>query len=294
MTPSESHLAYHISVKGMIINLLLFAAKGITGLLIHSVSLLSDAVHSLTDIISTAVVLAGIKISCKPADRSHPYGHDKIECMIAFLLGLMLFAIGAIIGWEGIHKLHNPPEISGISYLLNTFALVAALVSIFAKEWMYRFTIKCARQIGSSSMAADAWHHRSDAISSIGSLIGVIGIRFDFGIIDVLACFVISVFIFKAAYSICADACKKMIDTAGDYAIVTHIEHIILDNKDVLSLDMLKTRQFGSRLYVDIEVTLDRRISFEHSHNIAHSIHDSIENTITEVKHCMVHVSPSH
>lgn len=294
MTISESKLVYRISIKGMVINLLLFAAKGITGLLIHSVSLLSDAVHSLTDIISTAVVLVGIKLACKPADKGHPYGHDKIECMIAFLLGLMLLGIGAGIGWEGVQKLYHPPEMSSISHLLNSFALAAALVSIVAKEWMYRFTIKCARQVGSASMAADAWHHRSDAISSAGSLVGVLGIRFNFVIIDVLACLVISAFIFKAAYDICSDACKRMIDTAGDYAVVNNIEHIILNHKDVLSLDMLKTRQFGSKLYVDIEVTLDRNMSFEHSHKIAHSIHDNIENTVTEVKHCMVHVNPSH
>lgn len=293
MTSSESHIAYRISIKGMLINLLLFTIKAIAGLLIHSVSLLSDAVHSLTDIFSTLVVMIGIKLSSKPADKGHPYGHDKIESIIAFLLGLMLFGIGAGIGYSGIEKLQMPKELYNSNYILDIFAIGAALISIFVKEWMYRFTIKCANQIKSSSLEADAWHHRSDAISSVGSLIGVIGLCLKLSIIDVIACFIISIFIFKAAYSICAQACGRMIDSSGNCEIINKIEQIIWDNNEILSLDMLKTRQFGSKIYVDVEVTLDRNISFEHSHAIAHNIHDCIEKNIEEVKHCMVHVNPS-
>lgn len=293
MTPTESHLAYRISIKGMLINLLLFTVKVIAGLLIHSVSLLSDAVHSLTDIFSTFVVMIGIKLSSKPADKGHPYGHDKIESIIAFLLGLMLFGIGAAIGYRGIEKLQMPQTMYNTYYILDIFAIGAALISISVKEWMYRFTIKCANQIKSSALRADAWHHRCDAISSVGSLIGVIGLCLKLSIIDVIACFIISIFIFKSAFSICADACGRMIDSSGNCEIIHKIEQLILDNKEILSLDMLKTRQFGSKIYVDVEVTLDRSISFEHSHAIAHSVHDCIEKNIEEVKHCMVHVNPS-
>lgn len=293
MTPAEEHMAYRISTKGMLINLLLFIAKGIAGILIHSVSLLSDAVHSLTDIFSTLVVLVGLKVSNKPADSGHPYGHEKIECVIALLLGLMLFGIGGIISGEGITKLRNHANITEQTVIFNIFAVGAAVVSIAAKEWMYRFTIKCARKIQSPSMAADAWHHRSDAISSVGSLIGVAGICLGYPIIDVLACFIISIFIFKAAYDICADACKRMIDAAGDESVVECIQNAVLQNPDVLSLDLIKTRQFGSKLYVDVEATLDHSMSFEQAHKVAHLIHDSVENTVPEVKHCMVHVNPS-
>lgn len=293
MTPAEEQLAYRISMKGMLINFLLFIAKGIAGILIHSVSLLSDAVHSLTDIFSTLVVLVGIKISNKPADSSHPYGHEKIECVIALLLGLMLFGIGGIISWEGVVKLRNPVKGMGQIAILNLFAISAAIISIAAKEWMYRFTIRCAKKIHSPSMAADAWHHRSDAISSVGSLIGVTGICLGFPIIDVLACFIISVFIFKAAYGICTDACKRMIDAAGDKSAVECIQNSILQIPDVLSLDLMKTRQFGSKLYVDVEVTLDCSMSFEQSHRVAHLIHDRVEGSVSQVKHCMVHVNPS-
>lgn len=293
MTSAETKMAYKISIKGMVINLLLFAFKGIMGVLIHSVSLVSDAVHSLTDIFSTLVVLIGLKISNRPADRGHPYGHEKIECIIAFLLGLMLFGIGITIGWEGFTKLKNPSGSYEMLSFLNILAITSALVSIVAKEWMYRFTIKCAKQINSSSMSADAWHHRSDAISSIGSFIGVAGICFGLPVMDVIACFIISIFIFKAAYDICSDSCKRMIDEAADNRIINDIQNAILSNKEVLALDMIKTRQFGAKLYVDIEVTLDHNMSFEHSHEVAHILHDNLESTFSEIKHCMIHVNPS-
>lgn len=293
MNAVQEQMARRIMVKGMLINLLLFFAKAGAGTLIHSVSLLSDAVHSLTDIFSTLVVMVGLKVSSKPADSGHPYGHEKIECVIALLLGLMLFGIGGIIGWEGITKLRHPEGGTGQLGMLSLFATAAAFLSIAAKEWMYRFTIKCAKSIRSPSMAADAWHHRSDAISSVGSLIGVAGISLGFPVVDVLACFFISVFIFRAAYDICADACRRVIDAAGDSVTVESITQAILQNPDVLSLDLIKTRQFGSKLYVDIEVTLDHSMSFEQSHQIAHRIHDSVEGRVSEVKHCMVHVNPS-
>lgn len=293
MTDEEKRMACIVSVKGMLVNLGLFAFKGICGLLIHSVSLISDAIHSLTDIFSTLVVLIGFRFSCKPADKEHPYGHERIECIIAFLLGIMLFTIGGAIGYEGICKINGSGSNgSGFSFL-NITAICSALASIISKEWMYRFTIKYAKKVNSPSMAADAWHHRSDALSSIGSLVGVTGICLGYPVVDIVACFIISVFIFKAAYDICADACRRMIDTSADEKVVDHIKKDILKMDEVIAVDMLKTRQFGSKLYVDIEVTVDSNISFEHSHEIAHLINDTLEKDFNEIKHCMVHVNPS-
>ncbi|WMJ77085.1 MULTISPECIES: cation diffusion facilitator family transporter [unclassified Sedimentibacter] len=293
MTTEESHLAYKISLQSMIINLLLFVFKGLFGFLISSTSLICDAIHSLTDIFSTFVVLLGIKFSNKPADKSHPYGHEKIECIIAFLLGIMLFVIGGRIGWDGFQKLLHPVETLKQNLLLNTSAIIIAAISIGTKEWMYHFTIKCAQKINSSSMVADAWHHRTDALSSVGSLIGIIGIRLGYPAVDAIACLIISLFIFKAAFEICVDACKKVIDTSCSSEIISTIEEIININKEVLAIDVIKTRQYGSKIYVDLEITLNKDTSFVHSHNVAHSIHNEIEKNIAGVKHCMIHVNPS-
>lgn len=286
-------MAYKISIQSMMINLFLFALKGLFGIKIASASLLSDAVHSLTDIFSTLAVLIGIRVSHKPSDSGHPYGHEKIECIVAFILGIMLFAIGSGIGWDGICKLIHPSTALPTNLLLSTWAMGAAVVSIGAKEWMYRFTIKCAKKIHSSSMAADAWHHRSDALSSVGSLVGIAGMRLGVPAVDSLACLVISAFIFKAAYGICADACRKLIDSSCSPELVGKIERIAKSNREVMAIDALKTRRYGSRVYVDMEITLDRNTSFTHSHEVAENIHDQIEGNFAVVKHCMIHVNPS-
>lgn len=293
MTIEESKLAYKVSLKSMIINLVLFAIKGIFGVLISSTSLLSDALHSLTDILSTFIVLIGIKISNKPTDESHPYGHEKIECIIALLLGIMLFAIGIAIGWKGVLKLLNPEKDTPQFILLNTGAIIVAIISIVAKEWMYKFTIKCAKSIGSASMNADAWHHRSDAYSSIGSLIGVIGMRLGYPGIDAIACIIISIFIFHAALDICVDACRELIDSSCSPELIKEIEELVLNHEDVLAIDVLKVRQFGCKIYIDLEITLSNSISFEYAHDIAHSVHDDIEEKISYTKHCMIHFNPS-
>ncbi|MEA5060388.1 MAG: cation diffusion facilitator family transporter [Candidatus Pelethousia sp.] len=293
MTKAQAQMAYRVSIKGMCINFMLFIIKGVLGIFIHSVSLISDAVHSLSDIASTLVVLFGIKLSNKPADNGHPYGHEKMECIIALFLGLMLMVIGIAIAREGIRKITHLAYVDYNNTVLHIFAALSAMLSIMAKEWMYRFTIKCARMIGSASMAADAWHHRADALSSIGSLIGIIGICMGYPIIDGIACVIIACFILKAAFDICADACGKLVDSAGSPAVINHIQELVRENREVLAIDMIRTRQFGAKLYVDLEITLDRKISFEHSHQIAHCLHDNIEANIAEVKHCMIHVNPS-
>jgi cation diffusion facilitator family transporter len=277
----------------MMVNLFLFALKGLLGMQIASASLLSDAVHSLTDIFSTLIVLIGIRVSSKPSDAGHPYGHEKIECVIALLLGVMLFGIGGGIGWDGVKKLFHPAAAVPQYSVMNGLAMGAAVVSIGAKEWMYRFTMKCAKRIRSSSMAADAWHHRSDALSSVGSLAGVFGMRLGYPVIDAAACLVISVFIFKAAYGICADACAKLVDAACSPELTGRIKKIAKSNREVLAVDALKTRQYGSKIYVDLEITLDRNASLAHSHDVAEEIHNEIEGDFSQVKHCMIHVNPS-
>ncbi len=205
----------------------------------------------------------------------------------------MLFGIGGIIGYEGICKLKNPEITYNYSEIFSFVAIGTAIISIAAKEWMYHFTIACARKIGSPSMAADAWHHRSDAVSSIGSLIGVCGIYLGYPIIDVITCLVISLFVFKAAFDICKDACYRMVDTACDNKTTENIRETILKNPEVISVDLIKSRIFGSKIYIDIEVTLDKNISFERSHQIAHHIHDVVDESSDMIKDCTVHVNPS-
>ena len=193
--------------------------------------MISDAVHSASDIISTFIVMIGIFISRKKSDDKHPYGHEKFECIAAIILAAMLFFIGIGIGLDGINSI-----ISG-SYKTIKYpgiiALIAAIVSIVAKEWMYWFTIHSANKINSGALKADAWHHRSDALSSIGALIGIAGSMIGFTILDSIASIVIALCIIKAASDILKDGIDKMVDTSASEEIIKQINNIASNTKGV-------------------------------------------------------------
>lgn len=288
LTPEQS--AMRVSVITMAGNFLLSAAKLLAGLIAHSSAMVSDAVHSASDVLSTVVVMIGIKISGKSADKEHPYGHERLECVASIILSVMLAAVGLGIGWKGIQNICYAGEKE-----LKTpgmLALIAAIVSIVAKELMYQYTKAVAKKIKSSALMADAWHHRSDALSSVGALIGIAGARLGFPILDPLASIVICVFIMKAVWEIFMDAVNKMVDHAADEEVVEKIKTSVKDVEGVLGIDDVKTRLFGTRLYVDMEISVDGKIELNKAHQIAENVHDKIENDFEDVKHCMVHVNP--
>ena len=258
------------------------------GIVANSGAMISDAVHSLSDVLSTFVVIAGVKISAKSNDEDHPYGHERMECVAAIILSVMLALVGAGIGYSGIMKIISGEDLR----IPGKLALIAAVVSIVTKEWMYWYTRIVAKKINSDALMADAWHHRSDALSSVGSLIGIGGAMLGFPVLDSLASVVICVFILKAALDIFTGAINKMVDRACEPEITEQIKEIILSNKNILSLDLLKTRMFGSKIFVDVEIGLDGEVTLEYAHSVADKIHDEIEEKIPLVKHCMVHVNP--
>ena len=190
-------IIYKVSINTLIINFLLTAVKLISGLIGNSMALVSDAIHSASDVLSTLVVMVGAKLSSKKADEKHPYGHEKVECVASLILSLMLFGTAVTIGMYGCKNIFD----SNIA-IPSQITAWAALISIIVKEWMYRYTKRAANKINSTSLYADAWHHRSDALSSIGSLIGVIGAMCGLPILDPLASFAICIIIIKVAYNI--------------------------------------------------------------------------------------------
>jgi len=284
----EKKEAYRVSIITMIVNLALTFVKLIAGVVGKSASMISDAVHSASDVFSTIIVMIGIHIANKKSDRKHPYGHERFECIAAIILAIFLATVGVKIGINGIMAIINREEVKIPSFI----ALIAAIISVATKEWMYRYTKRVAIKINSNSLLADAWHHRSDALSSIGAFIGILGSILGFKFCDSLASIIIAFFILKVSYDILKDSLDKMIDTACNPEVEEEIRKIILENKKVLTIDDLKTRLFGTKIYVDLEIGVDSKLSLIEAHTIAEEIHDLVEKKFENCKHCMVHVNP--
>lgn len=281
-------LAVKVSVLTLAVNVFLSVIKLAAGLIAGSSALVSDAVHSASDVLSTVIVIIGVRLAAKKSDRKHPYGHERFECVAAMLLSFLLAMTGFGIGFSGIKT-----ALFGQDLLVpSRLALAAAAVSIAVKEWMYRYTIKAARQLKSDALTADAWHHRSDSLSSVGSFAGVLGARLGVPALDPIASVVISLFVLKAAFDIFKDCTDKMIDRSCDEHTIAKMKEVILACDGVITLESIRTRLFGSRAYVDVEIGCDGDLTLFAAHDIAHCVHDSIEQQFPIVKHCMVHVDP--
>ena len=278
-----------VSIISIIANVVLAAFKLVAGILAHSSAMLSDAIHSASDVFSTFVVMIGIKIASKEPDEEHPYGHERMECVAAIILATILCITGLGIGKNALEFITgNSSEVS----VPGMLALIAAIVSIIVKEAMFWYTRHYAKMIDSGALMADAWHHRSDALSSIGAFIGIIFARMGYVMMDSIACLVICVFIVKAAYDIFKDAIDKMVDKSCSLEVEAEIRTIVMSVDGVKGIDSLSTRLFGNKMYVDIEIRADGEKTLNETHEIAEAVHDSIEAQFEKVKHIMVHVNP--
>ena len=273
-----------VSVAG---NTALALFKFLAGILAHSGAMISDAVHSASDVLSSFIVIIGVKLSVKAADREHPYGHERFECVAAIILAVVLAMTGLLIGVRAVENIGAQTQTAP-----GLLALIAAAVSIAAKEAMYWYTRYYAKRLNSAALMANAWHHRSDALSSIGALIGIGGARLGYPVMEPVASLVICVFILKAAYDIFKDATGKMGDRACDAETEKRLRDCVSAEPEVLGIDRLQTREFGNRIYVDLEICLDGQLSLVEAHSIAERVHDRIEQEFPTVKHIMVHVNP--
>lgn len=282
--------AMRISFMSIAGNTVLSLFKLLAGLLAHSGAMISDAIHSASDVFSTIVVIIGVKISGKESDKEHPYGHERLECVAAIILATILAITGLGIGWAALVKIveGNFEDLA----IPGVLALVAAIVSIVVKEAMFWYTRAGAKRIDSGALMADAWHHRSDALSSVGALIGIGGARIGFPILDPVASLIICVFIEKAALDIFMDAVDKMVDKACDEQTEEAMRQCVLRQQGVLGIDLLQTRTFGNKIYVDVEICADGNSTLNEAHNIAEAVHNTIEHDFPKVKHIMVHVNP--
>jgi cation diffusion facilitator family transporter len=280
-----------VSIVTIIGNVILSFFKFLAGFIAHSHAMISDAIHSASDVFSTIVVIIGIKLASKEPDKEHPYGHERMECVTAIILAIILFITGLKIGVNALENIFQ--ESQSELTVPGMLALIAAIVSIVSKEAMFWYTRYYAKRIDSDALMADAWHHRSDAFSSIGALIGIGGARLGFPIMDPIASLFIFWFIAKAALDIFKDAIDKMIDHSCDEETEKHIRECVMKNENVIGIELLKTRIFGNKIYVDVEIQVDSIYTLEEAHLIANDVHNTIEETFSKVKHVMVYLTPT-
>lgn len=287
---NSGQLALHVSRVSIAGNAALTAFKLAAGIFAHSGAMVSDAVHSASDIMSTVVVMLGIRVSGRERDKEHPYGHERMECVAAVVLAGILLMTGAALGLKGVRSIMT--GLSAGFVVPGGLALVAAVISIASKEAMYRYTKNAAEALRSTSLMADAWHHRSDALSSVGSLVGIGGAMLGFPILDPIACVVISLLIIRVSVDIARQAFDQMLDRSCPADIEEALRCTASEQEGVRHVDRLTTRQFGARYYVDISIAADANLTLAQGHDIAQAVHTSIEQRFPDVKHCMVHVNP--
>lgn len=286
----EERIAMTVSINSIIGNLLLSLGKLAAGFIAHSAAMISDGIHSASDVFGTLIVMAGVRFSHKESDAEHQYGHERLECIAAIILAVILTLIALAIGYSGLEKILG----AGQSQLAvpGQLALWAAAVSIIAKEGMFWYTRAAAKKINSGALMAEAWHHRSDSLSSVGSFVGILGARMGYPILDPVASLIICLMILYAAYEVFKDAVDKMVDRSCDDTTTAALRALVARVPGVEHLDSLHSRIFGNRIYVDVEISVRDNLSLLEAHNIAETVHAAIEANFPLVKHCMVHVNP--
>lgn len=284
----EQKIVKKLSIVGILGNVLLAAFKLFAGLIGKSGAMISDAVHSLSDVFATFVAFFGVVLSKQPEDEEHPYGHERLECVASLILGLILAGTGIGIGYTGAHKIIAREQIE----IPTILPLIAAVISIAAKEGMFWYTMYYAKKMDSTAFKADAWHHRSDALSSVGSFIGIGLAKLGFPIMDPIASLVICLFILKVAFDISKDALDRMLDTSCGEEMEQTLRTFIEEQDGVERVDLLHTRKFGNKIYMDLEIAAQNDISLVQAHEIAERVHNSVEQQFPNVKHVMIHVNP--
>ena len=288
---TDKQIAMRTSVISIYVNVLLSIGKLVAGFAAHSGAMISDAIHSASDVFSTFIVMIGVTISNKKSDEQHPYGHERFESAASIVLSVVLAITGLKIGISGFDKIvsgnYQALEVPGKS------ALIAALVSVAVKEAMYWYTRAAAKKVRSDALMADAWHHRSDALSSVGAFVGIFGARHGHAVLDSVASVLICLCILKVSVDIFREAMGKMVDKSCPADTTEQIRKAVMSVEGVMGVDLLRSRLFGSRIYVDVEISADGDKTLRETHAIAENVHSKIESDFPDVKHCMVHVNPA-
>ncbi|MEG0857770.1 MAG: cation diffusion facilitator family transporter [Terrisporobacter sp.] len=280
--------ATKVTLISIVWNVILTIIKILAGLLGKSNAMVADGLHSASDIISSVGVLIGNKIARTPHDKEHNYGHEKAETLVSFLLSMLLIFVALKIGFGGVSSLLNLDSVQVPTLL----PLIVSLISIGIKEYQYRITIKVANKINSPSLKADAWHHRSDALSSVAAFIGIGGSLLGFKALDPIATIIVGFFVAKVGFDIFKDATNELMDYSIDEKEESKILNIANVTDGVLNIGDLKTRKHGSMAYVDLTICVNKDLTVLQGHEIAHNLEITILEELPIVKGVTVHVEP--
>lgn len=285
---------YRVTIAGSIINILLLAFKFAAGILGHSAAMIADAIHSLTDFVTDAIVLVFVRLGSKPTDHDHDYGHGKYETLASAIIGVSLLVVGMMICYSGVTKTYHamcgePLQQPGF------IALAAAVASVVLKEWAYRFTVRVGRRCHSEAVVANAWHHRSDALSSVGTTVGIGGaiiLGEKWAVLDPLTAIVVSFFIMKAAWSVLSKAVDELTDGSLPKETEDEIESIVSEDKDVSVVHNLCTRRIGNRIAIEMHVRMPGETSLYVAHHHATEIEKRLKQRFGADTHISIHLEP--
>lgn len=285
---------YRVTIAGSIINILLLAFKFAAGILGHSAAMIADAIHSLTDFVTDAIVLVFVRLGSKPTDHDHDYGHGKYETLASAIIGVSLLVVGMMICYSGVTKTYHamcgePLQQPGF------IALAAAVASVVLKEWAYRFTVRVGRRCHSEAVVANAWHHRSDALSSVGTTVGIGGaiiLGEKWAVLDPLTAIVVSFFIMKAAWSVLSKAVDELTDGSLPKETEDEIEKIVSEDKDVSVVHNLCTRRIGNRIAIEMHVRMPGETSLYVAHHHATEIEQRLKQRFGADTHISIHLEP--
>ncbi|WP_133015702.1 cation diffusion facilitator family transporter [Clostridium cuniculi] len=277
-----------ITIISILLNIVLTILKILSGILGNSTAIIADGLHSASDIITSVGILIGNSISRKPRDDEHQYGHEKAESLVSFTLATVLIGISLKIGYDGLRELINVNNI----LVPNALPLVVALISIVVKEYQYQITIRVAKRINSSSLKADAWHHRSDALSSIAAFIGIGGAMLGLKILDPIASIIVAIVVVKVGIDILKSACDELMDSSISKQDISKIKSLVDSNEKIYGIKDFKSRKYGSVAYIDMSIFIDKSKTLEEAHDIADNLEHTIISGLSYVKEINIHTEP--
>ncbi len=287
-SPDRLYASRRVTVVSIVLNLVLTLAQVSIGIIGHSQALVADGLHTLSDLLTDFMVLFALQHGHKDADAEHPYGHERIETAVSMILGIMLLAVGVGIAIRAVIKLY-----SGETFVVpSVLTLVTAILTIVVKEWLYRYTMSTADKYNSNMLRGNAWHHRSDALSSLVVAAGIGGTLLGVMYLDSVAAIIVGLMITKVGVELAWVSLRELVDTGLHTEQIGRIKKAITDVPDVKALHVLRTRCMGGKALVDVHIQVDSRISVSEGHHISETVRQHVIDEIDEVADVMVHIDP--